>query len=163
MSWRSMNLPSESLPVPRTSFSSASVSDYRTRLALRSSSGPASLRWLLSSLHSASAGLRSTPLETASPGLLWRSFFWHVGQSSRYKGLILQKWENILNCKKKKVDDWSLPFLLPCRQEAVGSLRVSPGGLRLLQPGQQDGLQGDHVVVGQSQRLEPKHNKSWLS
>ena len=57
-----------------------------------------------------------------------------------------------------KVDDWSIPFLLPGWQQTIGTLGVSSGGLRLLQPGQQDGLQGDHVVVRQSQRFKPGHN-----
>ena len=33
--------------------------------------------------------------------------------------------------------------------------RVPPGGLGLLEPSEQDGFEGDHVVVGQCQGLKP--------
>ena len=49
----------------------------------------------------------------------------------------------------------TIPFLLAGWKESICSLRVSPSRLRLLQPGQQHGLQGDHVVMGQRQGLEP--------
>ena len=48
-----------------------------------------------------------------------------------------------------------IPFLLPGRQQTVGAVRVPPRGLGLLEPGQQHGLQRDHVVVGERQGLEP--------
>ena len=57
----------------------------------------------------------------------------------------------------KNISLWlaTIPFLLASWQEAVGSLRVSSGCLSLLQPGQQHRLQGDHVVMGEGQGLEP--------
>ena len=48
-----------------------------------------------------------------------------------------------------------IPFLLPGWQQTVGAVRVPPRGLGLLEPGQQHGLQRDHVVVGERQGLEP--------
>ncbi len=47
----------------------------------------------------------------------------------------------------RRRDGGPLPLLLARREDAAGSVRVSLGRLRLVQPGRQHRLQGNHVVV----------------
>ena len=81
----------------------------------------------------------------------------------QFSGIILSKESknHIMNSMNIRYDNHSvamvdpIPFLLPGRQQTVGAVRVPPRGLGLLEPGQQHGLQRDHVVVGERQGLEP--------
>ena len=74
---------------------------------------------------------------------------------------VISKKVNIFHRIQPNYDNYNvavvdpIPFLLPGRQQTVGAVRVPPGGLGLLEPGEQHGLQRDHVVVGERQGLEP--------